>query len=350
VATESLSLAMFVRPERKKLVVPPASDKRKVKKKKKKLTEEELMRKVYVEARRALGIAPKRKRPTRLKRAILLEKAEKARLAGDVKEDEEGGEGEEKEEGQEEEEEEGVMLAVAETEAAPRPASPPLRAPDPLNRLSASAAPFLPSWLVAPAGAPAAAPQPAKPVLPPSAPPGVVPREYCDQIVSDDLTHEINLFLAELYRLDQLGLEKARSNPGKAAKRRYVCGLKEASKHAAVGDVKCLILAPNIDDIQTEGALNSMVNSLIDQVRGSGAPVIFGPTMQRLGRPLHVHRKISAVAILFIDPLHDVFRKLVAKASEARDAWHSRNPNLPSEPRAKVKGPPAATAPQQEAN
>lgn len=37
------------------------------------------------------------------------------------------------------------------------------------------------------------------------------------------------------------------------AKRRYVCGLKEVLKHLKLKKIKCVVMPPNLDRIQSEG-------------------------------------------------------------------------------------------------
>jgi selenocysteine insertion sequence-binding protein 2 len=80
---------------------------------------------------------------------------------------------------------------------------------------------------------------------------------YCNHLVKDEINTCAEHFLADLARFqDRMYLK----DPIKAkAKRRYVCGLREVLKHLKLRKLKCIILPPNLDRIQSEGWL-VMVN------------------------------------------------------------------------------------------
>ena len=74
---------------------------------------------------------------------------------------------------------------------------------------------------------------------------------YCNHMVKEEINTCVEHFLADLARFqDRMYLK----DPIKAkAKRRYVCGLREVLKHLKLRKLKCVILPPNLDRIQSEG-------------------------------------------------------------------------------------------------
>ena len=76
---------------------------------------------------------------------------------------------------------------------------------------------------------------------------------YCNHLVKEEINTCVEHFLTDLARFqDRMYLK----DPIKAkAKRRYVCGLREVLKHLKLKKLKCIILPPNLDRIQSEGWL-----------------------------------------------------------------------------------------------
>ena len=74
---------------------------------------------------------------------------------------------------------------------------------------------------------------------------------YCNHLVKEEINTCVEHFLVDLARFqDRMYLK----DPIKAkAKRRYVCGLREVLKHLKLKKLKCVILPPNLDRIQSEG-------------------------------------------------------------------------------------------------
>lgn len=87
-------------------------------------------------------------------------------------------------------------------------------------------------------------------------------RPYCDQIVTVGIEREIAAFLAQLREFEQRAKERKAKG---VHKKRYVCGLHQIFKAISANKVKCVIMAPNIDDIRSAGALNEMVNKLFEK-------------------------------------------------------------------------------------
>ena len=74
---------------------------------------------------------------------------------------------------------------------------------------------------------------------------------YCSHVVTDEINSVVEALLLDLVRFQDRQHQK---DPVKAkSKRRYVCGLREVHKHIEVGKIKCVIVPPNLDHIQSTG-------------------------------------------------------------------------------------------------
>ena len=70
-------------------------------------------------------------------------------------------------------------------------------------------------------------------------------------MVTDEINGAAEALLLDLVRFQDRAHLK---DPIKArSKRRYVCGLREVYKHLEVGKLKCVIVPPNLDHIQSTG-------------------------------------------------------------------------------------------------
>lgn len=74
---------------------------------------------------------------------------------------------------------------------------------------------------------------------------------YCSQVLSKDLDECVTSLLKELVRFQDRLYQK---DPMKARmKRRIVMGLREVLKHLKLKKVKCVIISPNCEKIQSKG-------------------------------------------------------------------------------------------------
>ncbi|ETE66291.1 COP9 signalosome complex subunit 2, partial [Ophiophagus hannah] len=85
-------------------------------------------------------------------------------------------------------------------------------------------------------------------------------REYCNQVLSKEIDECVTLLLQELVSFQERIYQK---DPIKAkAKRRLVMGLREVTKHMKLSKIKCVIISPNCEKIQSKGAEN-LFNKLV---------------------------------------------------------------------------------------
>lgn len=106
------------------------------------------------------------------------------------------------------------------------------------------------------------------------------------------------------------------------AKRRYVCGLKEVLKHLKLKKIKCVILPPNLDKIQSEGTsmpigpwgkcsncgmmlgvggINDFVGEILALCKEQAVPVVFAMSRRRLAVMLRKKHQIGCVGIFLYD-------------------------------------------------
>ena len=70
-------------------------------------------------------------------------------------------------------------------------------------------------------------------------------------MVTDEINAVVEQLLQDLVRFQDRQYHR---DPVRAkSKRRYVCGLREVYKHLEVGRLKCVIIPPNLDHIQSTG-------------------------------------------------------------------------------------------------
>jgi len=88
-------------------------------------------------------------------------------------------------------------------------------------------------------------------------------------------------------------------DPEKAkARRRYVVGLREAKKFLTVRKVQLLLLAPDLERIDSKGGLNDVVVELQKLADNYECPVIYTMGRRKLGKACLRKVPISCVAVL----------------------------------------------------
>lgn len=81
----------------------------------------------------------------------------------------------------------------------------------------------------------------------------VVLVSYCSQMLSKDVDECVTALLKELVRFQDRLYQK---DPMKARmKRRIVMGLREVLKHLKLRKVKCVVISPNCERIQSKGTV-----------------------------------------------------------------------------------------------
>ncbi|XP_072848476.2 selenocysteine insertion sequence-binding protein 2 isoform X1 [Pogona vitticeps] len=144
-------------------------------------------------------------------------------------------------------------------------------------------------------------------------------RDYCTQVLSKEVDSCVTDLLKELVRFQDRLYQK---DPVKAKmKRRLVMGLREVLKHLKLKKLKCVIISPNCEKIQSKGGLDETLHLIIDYACEQNIPFVFALNRKALGRCLNKAVPVSVVGIFSYDGAQDYFHKMVELTMEARLAY-----------------------------
>lgn len=59
---------------------------------------------------------------------------------------------------------------------------------------------------------------------------------------------------------------------------------REVAKAVKLGKAKSVVVAPNIDQIETEGGLDDLLGNILGQADQAGLPVVFALTRKKMGQ------------------------------------------------------------------
>ncbi|XP_059403616.1 selenocysteine insertion sequence-binding protein 2-like isoform X3 [Carassius carassius] len=151
-------------------------------------------------------------------------------------------------------------------------------------------------------------------------------RDYCNQVLRKDVDECVSSLLKELVRFQDRLFQK---DPMKARmKRRLVMGLREVLKHLKLRKVKCVIISPNCERIQSKGGLDEALHTIIDTCRDQGIPFVFALSRKALGRCVNKAVPVSLVGIFNFDGAQDHYHKMIELSADARKAYEVMIANL----------------------
>ncbi|XP_004409906.1 PREDICTED: selenocysteine insertion sequence-binding protein 2 [Odobenus rosmarus divergens] len=167
-------------------------------------------------------------------------------------------------------------------------------------------------------------------------------RDYCSQMLSKEVDACVTDLLKELVRFQDRMYQK---DPVKAkTKRRLVLGLREVLKHLKLRKLKCIIISPNCEKIQSKGGLDDTLHTIIDYACEQNIPFVFALNRKALGRSLNKAVPVSVVGIFSYDGAQDQFHRMVELTMAARQAYKTMLENVRRE-LAGEPGPPAPAGP-----
>ncbi|XP_053763707.1 selenocysteine insertion sequence-binding protein 2 isoform X4 [Panthera pardus] len=167
-------------------------------------------------------------------------------------------------------------------------------------------------------------------------------RDYCSQMLSKEVDACVTDLLRELVRFQDRMYQK---DPVKAkTKRRLVLGLREVLKHLKLRKLKCIIISPNCEKIQSKGGLDDTLHTIIGYACEQNIPFVFALNRKALGRSLNKAVPVSVVGIFSYDGAQDQFHRMVELTMAARQAYKTMLENARQEP-AGEPGPPAPGSP-----
>ncbi|XP_035728928.1 selenocysteine insertion sequence-binding protein 2-like isoform X1 [Vespa mandarinia] len=120
-------------------------------------------------------------------------------------------------------------------------------------------------------------------------------REYCNNLITFSLNESLEKFLSEIRRL-QTKLYNRDQNKGKY-KRRYYSGLKEVQKHVLLKKVQFVVIAPDIEKILSAGGLNEEIDKLLENCKTHETVFCFGLRRRKLGYYAHGNGLVSCIGI-----------------------------------------------------
>nr|XP_058157423.1 selenocysteine insertion sequence-binding protein 2 isoform X2 [Dasypus novemcinctus] len=154
-------------------------------------------------------------------------------------------------------------------------------------------------------------------------------RDYCSQVLSKEVDACVTDLLKELVRFQDRMYQK---DPVKAkTKRRLVLGLREVLKHLKLKKLKCVIISPNCEKIQSKGGLDDTLHTIIDYACEQNIPFVFALNRKALGRSLNKAVPVSVVGIFSYDGAQDQFHKMVELTMAARQAYKAMLENVRKE-------------------
>ncbi|KAM8801977.1 selenocysteine insertion sequence-binding protein 2 isoform 3-T4 [Rhynchonycteris naso] len=144
-------------------------------------------------------------------------------------------------------------------------------------------------------------------------------RDYCSQVLSKEVDACVTDLLKELVRFQDRMYQK---DPVKAkTKRRLVLGLREVLKHLRLRKLKCVIISPNCEKIQSKGGLDDTLHTIINYACEQNIPFVFALNRKALGRSLNKAVPVSVVGIFSYDGAQDQFHRMVELTMAAREAY-----------------------------
>ncbi|XP_054723518.1 selenocysteine insertion sequence-binding protein 2-like [Uloborus diversus] len=144
-------------------------------------------------------------------------------------------------------------------------------------------------------------------------------REYCNHLPSQEIDDAVSALLADLVRFQDRMHQK---DPVKARmKRRLTCGIKEVKKHLKLRKVKCVILATDVENVQTEGGLNDVLCDLKQAAADHQIPCIFALRKKMLGRLCHKPVGVSCIGVFNYEGSEVNFKKMIELLNQSKEDY-----------------------------
>lgn len=144
-------------------------------------------------------------------------------------------------------------------------------------------------------------------------------RDYCDHVQSPEINMTARTLLTDLVffqdRLYQRDPVKART------KRRLVYGLKEVRKYLLLNKLKCIIFAPDIEEVKAEGGLDHSLSTIIEFARAHFVPTVFALRRRLLGKLAKKSVAVSCVGIFDYSAREAQFKQLLELVDAARKTY-----------------------------
>ncbi|CAL7938580.1 unnamed protein product [Xylocopa violacea] len=144
-------------------------------------------------------------------------------------------------------------------------------------------------------------------------------REYCTNMLTAGLNNSLEAFLQEIARLQKRLHEK---NPNKSKyKRRYYSGFKQVRKRIELRKLKFVIVAPDIEKVELDDGLDDQIDELLDACRRENVVFCFGLRRRKLGYHAHGKGFVGCVGIVDYNGTELLFKNVLTELVHARNAF-----------------------------
>ncbi|CAF0788715.1 unnamed protein product [Adineta ricciae] len=165
-------------------------------------------------------------------------------------------------------------------------------------------------------------------------------REYCSQLIDRQLDELCIQLLITLKRFQDRKKQQFQSNPERARrKRRFVHGIREVTKHLRLQRLKCVLIAPDCQSIQSEGGLNDAIDQIISLCKEQSIPYIFTLNRQKLGRCLNKIARISTIGIFDYSGADELYKQIIGITDENQRAYKQIIDNIINQEDAAASAP-----------
>ncbi|CAG2170583.1 unnamed protein product, partial [Oppiella nova] len=146
-------------------------------------------------------------------------------------------------------------------------------------------------------------------------------REYCCQRLTQSIDQLVVNLLSDLVLFQDRMFSK---DPIKAkTRKRLTFGFNEVTKYANINKIKLLVIAPDIEKIESRGGLDDSLSALISITQNNGIPIVFALNRYKLGRICKKKGYVSCVGVLNYDGSQDNFKQLLSLCETERNEYNS---------------------------
>lgn len=139
---------------------------------------------------------------------------------------------------------------------------------------------------------------------------------YVDQLITDELNQKTSTLLTKLIEWQERTRQMDPVNAKK--KRRYVCGMREASKAVKLGKVLAVIVAPNIQALQLNDGYAYPISALLEECREKQVDIIFALSRRKMGKLLGQRKNASLFALLNVSGAENDLKLLQTMAKDLK--------------------------------
>jgi len=151
-------------------------------------------------------------------------------------------------------------------------------------------------------------------------------REYVTQNITKELDSQVATLLLHLRKLNDRHRTIEPNPTGGPMKRNYVIGIKEVFRGVRQGRVKCVIIAPDIEEIASAGGLDDRIRDILRVAYEKDVPVIFALSRIRIGRALGKTLRMSVIAVHDTTGVNELYDSVADLSYNLRLEWLSKAP------------------------